>query len=258
MGTNSAKAQGQIDKAIAAANARRLAKQKAIAEGKTEDSTAAVARQAKPTEKKVVLSKEDREAKRLADKAVRDAAREVKKAQKAAEKAAKSVDKLPAHMGKVEKAGAALPQMDDSTLAAYDLVRGGDLTEGQLAILVAHLGHYNRVRATVRSADCKLVEGQTVEIIASDRDPRLIGKRGTISQVRKIRVLVTVPGMRKEAYLFAADVAPYTATEEAPAVAPGNILDEVPGEAPLTVEPEAPAADFFAPEAEESTGTDAE
>ena len=248
--------QNAIDKAIAAAKARAEAKRAAIAEGKTSDEPKSpVVKAAKVA--KAPVDKAAREAERLAAKQIRDAARVEKKALKATEKALKDQDRAPAHMSKVEKAGASLPQMDDTTLSAYDLVRTGDLTEGQLAILVAHLGHYNRVRATIRSATCtKLEVGQTVEIVASDRDPRIIGKKGVVSQVRKIRVMVSVPGLKKDAYLFVADVAPYTAVEEAPITeSPANILDEVPAEATIeTVEPEATEdTDFLAPDA---TGTD--
>lgn len=254
--------QSVIDRAVAAAKARAAAK--AAAGGKTPKATEATEKKEKkekapkakkektvkaakvePTAEQIeeskaakAAAKAEKEAKRAADKALRDAEREVKKAEREAKKSAKAAERAstrkPAHMGKVEKAGAKLPNMGDAVRSVYDLVTGSDLTEGQMAILGAHLAHFNRVRATVRSAECSLTEGQTVEIVSSDRDARLIGLRGTVAQVRKIRVLVDIPGHAKQAYLFLSDVAPCAS------------------ESVGTVEPEANEPEFLAPEVEET------
>lgn len=211
------------------------------ADKKSGDKAAKVDPKAKAAEK----AKKD--ADRAAAKAKRDEERAAKKAardkERAEKKAAKEAAKTPAHLGKVDKAGAKLPTLDESGKEAFDLVTSANLTEGQMATLVAHLAHFNRRRATIRSLSTKLEVGQTVTIVSSDRDPRLIGRTGTITQVRKIRVLVNIGGKR-DAYLFTADVAPIAA----PAA---NTL-EVPA-------PE-PTPEFLTPEAEatpaEPTGTE--
>jgi hypothetical protein len=181
--------------------------------------------------------KAERDAERDAAKKIRDAARLAKKEARAAA----AGDRKPAHLAKVEKAAAKLPVMTAAVVEAFDLVHAAGLTEGQTAILIAHLAHSNRVAATLRSHDIDLEVGQTVEIVSSDRDPRLIGKHAVITQVRKIRVLAQVEGYKKESYLFASDVSPITvATTDTE---------------PTTVEPEADETPEFLV-SEVSTGTE--
>lgn len=220
----SAAQESMIEKAIAAAKARKAAKE---ANGEAAESTdqapVKVAPKAKPADKvkkekvkkaaevvkaEKVDRKAQRDAERAAAKALRDQERAEKKAAKEAAKAAKVVNEKPSqpkHMAKVLKAEALLPKMDENLASIFEEVKSRGLTEGQVTTLCAHLAHYNRVRATIRSADCKFEVGQTVEIISSDRDARLIGKRGVIEEVRKIRVLVDV-GTTNPAYLFLSDI----------------------------------------------------
>jgi hypothetical protein len=211
-----------IDKAIAMAKLRQAAKAQANGNVAAKDSQSAETVPAPKVKKeKVVKTNEDkattkadrentkaqREAQRAADKAARDVARALKKADRAEVKATKNADKPQAHMSKVEKAGAKLPQMDNKTEGTFDTVCRSNLNEGQITVLIAHLAHMNRVRQTVNSHSVKLVEGQLVEIMSSDRDARLIGMKGHITQVRKIRVLVDI-GRKNPAYLFTSDVRP--------------------------------------------------
>lgn len=244
-----------IDKAVAAAQARKAAKEangdapkapraeKPAKEKKVKEKTKKAAEaKAEPTAEELAAAKAakdaakaEKDAERAAAKAVRETERATKKAERDAERAKKAAEKAatrkPAHMGKVEKAGAKLPVLDEATAAVFGLVTDEGLTEGQMAILGAHLAHFNRVRATLRSAECDLSEGQTVEIVSSDRDARLIGLVGTIAQVRKIRVLVDIPGHARQAYLFASDVAPITEAEtesEEPTFLAPEAEDEVP------------------------------
>jgi hypothetical protein len=148
-------------------------------------------------------------------------------------------------MIKVVRAGEKLPQLDDETRTVMEYVRDHGLSLGQTTTLCAHLQHLARIKATLASAEVRLEQGQQVRILSSDRDPRLIGKIGTISQVRKIRVLVSVPGQRNEAYLFASDVCPITEdTTEVETIT----TDETPSE-PVFLAPEEDTS-------EESTGTE--
>ena len=261
-----------IDRAIAAANARKAAKEAAGMETVTvnvdsdngdDDSQepVKVAPKAKPgkekkapKKEKVVPSKEDKEKEKEVKKAARAEAkakieqeRAVRKAAKMAEKEAKKSEKSvvvvePKHMAKVNKAAALLPKMDSLTTEMFEMVQNRGLSEGEVTTLCAHLAHYNRVRATIRSASCKFEEGQLVEIISSDRDARLIGKRGTIVEVRKIRVLVDV-GTTNPAYLFLSDI---VAVEENEEVAVDSSTEEVEVLAPNEEEESS----------EEATGTD--
>jgi len=270
-----------IDRAIAAAKARKAAKEAAgmeTAEG-AEDSVDSqepvkVAPKAKPGKEKkapktekVVPSKEDKEKEKEAKKVARAEAkakiekeRAVRKAAKVAEKEAKKSEKSvvnvePKHMAKVNKAAALLPKMNLMTTEMFEMVKKNGLTEGEVTTLCAHLAHYNRVRATIRSASCKFEEGQVVEIISSDRDARLIGKRGTIVEVRKIRVLVDV-GTTNPAYLFLSDiVAVEEETEES--VTEETVNEEV-SDSSSSDEPEflTPNDEEEEVSSEDATGTD--
>lgn len=244
-----------IDRAVAAAKARKEAKEKAAAAAavtepkekpakkateKTstkEDKEKTAAEKKANREKELAESKAKREAEkaekdaqRAKEKAERDADREARKAAKAAEKTTKEQARLEAkatkHMTKVEKYRSTLPAIDSTTKAVLDLVLSGGLTDGQKAVLAAHLAFENRVASTVRSAKggTKLTVGQTVEIVSSDRDARLIGCKGTVTQVRKIRVLVSVPGRNKDCYLFTSDVIPAEAVVEPAAEAEPQFL----------------------------------
>ena len=209
--------QGAIDRAIAAAKARVAAKA-AAGNAQVTEKAEKIEKAPKVKKDKVVKgavaekdsTKEEKKAvrdqERAAAKELRDAARATKKSENEEAKIAKNT--VPAHMIKVTKAGAKLPILDDATRSAFEFVTTAGLTEGQMAILGAHLAHFNRTQATQRSTEVHLTEGQHVEIISSDRDPRLIGRRGTITQVRKIRVLVNMEDTDKEAYLFCSDVTP--------------------------------------------------
>lgn len=251
------KQQSAIDKVLAKAKLAEAAKLDAAANAKAEDKPAkakkgtkkadkapakgagkkAPAKKAdKPDPKAIEAAKAEkaaareakkaaRETERAAAKAARDAARAVKKAEKAA-------STKPAHLGKVDKAGAKLPTLSDAARATYDLVTGAGLDEGQMAVLVAHLAHFNRRAATIRSLTSKLEVGQTVTVVSSDRDAKLIGRTGTVTQVRKIRVLVDLGG-KKPAYLFCSDVAPVAASAEEDTAEPQFLTPEAP-EAPAT------------------------
>lgn len=275
------KQQSAIDKALARAKAMAAAKAGGAAAAaptsdgdKAEkpanvkkDKKAPAAKKATPDPKAAKAAagelKAAREAKRAADKAIRDAARAASAEAREEKKAAAMASKPMAHVGKVDKAGARLPALDAAGQEAFDLITGVKMGEGQMATLVAHLAHFNRRQATLRSLSTKLTEGQMVTVISSDRDPRLIGRTGKVTQVRKIRVLVDLGG-RRDAYLFLSDVAPVSK----PAA---NTLEEVPPTAEETVAPpttqeaaeDEGAPQFLTPESDEeatpaATGTDTE
>lgn len=133
--------------------------------------------------------KEERDAKRLA--------RELKRQQE-------FMNRPPAHMSKVEKAAERLPPLSDDLTASYSSLVG-QFSVGELSLLIAHLQVSNRAQQTLASNGVNFSEGQQVRIIASENDASLIGKVGTVTEMRKIRVLLDVEGVKKPVYLFAAD-----------------------------------------------------
>ncbi len=173
------------------------------------DNSEEIAAHSKQTESDKAAKKEER----VAAKVLRDAEREAKKAakilnkvEKVAKKAEKSVVVEPKHMLKVLKSGASLPKMNDVVQNLFNECTLSGTSESDLTVLSAHLAYFIRMQSTLRSAKSEVVlqDGQHVKIVSGD--PKLIGKIGVISSVRKIRVLVTIEGMKNDAYLFTSDV----------------------------------------------------
>jgi hypothetical protein len=190
-----------IDKAIAAAKARKAAKA-GLAEGggETTVATKATKEPKAPKAPKVVdaeklEAKAAKDAERARAKAERDAAREVKRA-------AKSAEKKPAHLSKVERAASKLPDLGNATPYFSELTL--NLTGPELAALSLHLQHFNRANATNAAASTKLEAGMNVRIVGGD--PRYIGMEGTVAKAQRIRCYVTVEGVNKDVYLFTSDV----------------------------------------------------
>ena len=238
--TPSEKSQTAMDKALAKARARALAKGKPAPEsldettkvtptektaktskGKKEKVVKETVKKAKPDPKVIEAEKAAKKVEREASRAVRAekiaTAKAARDEVRATKKAAREAAVKPAHLSKVDKALAKLPVMDAATQTVYDLVATAGLNDAQSTILTSHLAHLNRLNATLRSRKgVKLTEGQRVTIVSCDRDARLIGLEGTITQVRKIRVLVDV-GQKRPAYLFLSDVAVMEDGQEVPA-----------------------------------------
>jgi hypothetical protein len=202
----------EIDRAVAAAKARALAK---AAAGQTSTPASENEPESKPRGKKLADAGEiaRRDADRAAKAEARNVERLARKEAREAKKAERQADRKTPHFSKIEKAGASLPALTTNSQETYDLVCSAGLDQGEVTALIAHLGHYNRVRATEASFGVKFENGQRVQILSSDRDARLIGKFATITQVRKIRVLVDLEDTGKEAYLFLSDIVPAAAVQ---------------------------------------------
>jgi len=148
--------------------------------------------------------REQKKAEREAERSRKRTEREAKKAARALERARAQQNRAPAHMSKVEKAAAKLPQMNDDLSETFE-----NLTDrysvSDLSVLIAHLQLANRARQTLASHDVEFEEGQQVRIVSSENDASLIGLVGTVAEMRKIRVLLDVESVNKPVYLFAAD-----------------------------------------------------
>ncbi len=204
--TNSNDRSAMIDAAIAKAKAARAARLQAVT---TEASAPATKNN----------DSADKSAERAAKKALREQEREARNAERAARKAAKAQEraeknasKQPAHMTKVLKAAARLPQLDEQTSAIFTQIE--PLTADQKLALAEHIRHNVRFHATQQALETQssLKVGQTV--IVTGGDPKLVGVSGKLTSVRRIRCLVQLES-GKEAYLFLSDVAPVAQEEEA-------------------------------------------
>lgn len=185
-----------IDKALAAAKARKAAK-----DGLSTDSTAEVTKapKVKVDDAARAAARMAKDAERQAKKEQRDAARTAKREARAAEKASRQ----PAHMKKIERAASKLPGMDAQMQLLFNEATA-NFGASQITALALHLQHFNRVKATERALSQKLETGMDVRIIGGN--PKFVGLTGKTGKIRRIRCFVEVPGQTKPVYLFTSDV----------------------------------------------------
>ena len=191
-----------IDQAIAKARARQAAKG-GNAEGESKPKKAP--KEAKPAAEPKRPRRTDEEkaaiiAARDAERATRKADREAKRA---AAKAAKASEAKTPHMSKVAKAASKLPALSASAQSTLDEITA-NFSAAEVAVLAAHLSHFNRVKATERALNQTVKVDDTVRIVGGDA--RFIGLVGTIAKAQRIRCYVTVEGAKKPVYLFTSEV----------------------------------------------------
>lgn len=195
-----------IDKAIAAAKARKAMKEGKAPPASDSSPTFVTATEVRPGRKMAATASEtaaklkERETERNARKAERDAARALKQAERAAVLAGRTP-----HMGKVEKAAAKLPSLGETAQHFMNDITA-NCSAADVAALAAHLQHFNRVSATSRALSQKLEVGMTVRIVSGDA--RYLGRVGVLDRVQRIRCFVTLEGVNKDVYLFTSDVEP--------------------------------------------------
>lgn len=187
-----------IDRALAAAKARRAAKEAA---GALEPSGDGPKVETQPD----FAAAQKKEAQRLAREAAK-AAREAARAERSASRTPKG----ETHMKKVKRAEERLPALSDAAQALFNQSTVS-LPAAELSALALHIQHYNRARATERAVTAEVKVGTQVRIIGGD--PRFVGKVGPITKVQRIRCFVEVPGREKPVYLFTSDVELFTESE---------------------------------------------
>jgi hypothetical protein len=194
----------ETDRAIAMAKQRKAEKENTAASG------AAGAPPAETKAARRILTSEERleRAKKIEDE--RTARKTKREADRAAKKVEQESARQPAHMKKVEKAGAALAPLNPAAQGIFDDAKES-LDPTQLMLLAEHLKHHNRVEATKAAGTAKLTLGMRV-VITKCEQPKFIGKVGTIVKVHRIRAYVKVEGFSKEAYCFTSDVSPVAET----------------------------------------------
>ena len=128
-------------------------------------------------------------------------AKQEKPAKKPREKKERPARETPAHMPKVEKQAASLPQMsqDVQTLHAAAI----NLSTADILAFVAHLNIAVRRRGVQQAAALnaqskdnpskQLVPGARVKIVTS-QNTRFIGLEGTVTKVQRIRCYVALDG----------------------------------------------------------------
>jgi len=186
-----------IDKALAQAKARKASKDSSPPPAGDDVQTVTV--QKSDTDKALKLA--EREARRA--QIAKD--REERKAAKAA-----AQPKGPAHMKKIASAAGKLPTLTDTAQLLFNEATTNFSAE-QLTALALHIQHFNRVKATERALNQRVVQGTQVRIIGGD--PKFIGMTGSVTKAQRIRCYVTVPGVKREVYCFTSDIEVLEATQ---------------------------------------------
>lgn len=185
----------RIDAAVNAARAKKAANGNGIPRGSSPEATASDAG------KRNKLSAEEKQARQSRI----DAERAQRRADKESRRLAREAAKATPHLAKVEKAASRLPQLSDVTLKVFNELTL-NCTREQVCALALHLQHFNRRQATERALGQKIEAGMTVRIVAGDN--RYSGRTGTVTKAQRIRCYVSIPGVKKDVYLFTSDVEP--------------------------------------------------
>lgn len=154
-----------------------------------------------PTEEEKLAKKLAKDEERAAKKGARDQARAEKKATQAA-------NRKPAHLAKVERARGNLPALSEKAQMYFDDISANSST-AEVAALSSHLAFHNRFHATQAAVNTRFNVGDEVTITGGDS--KNIGKAGTVTKCQRIRMYVSVPGAKKDIYLFTSDCALATA-----------------------------------------------
>jgi hypothetical protein len=149
-------------------------------------------------------------AEETAAKAAKAAAREAAKAEKRAAKEAEASNKKPAHMKKVERARSKCPPMNDSMALVFSDITS-NFSAAQIEALVAHLGVHARAMKTLVATRTKpLPLGATVRITGGEA--KYIGMVGEVVHSQKLRAKVAVPGVTKPVYIYTGEAVPVETT----------------------------------------------
>jgi hypothetical protein len=117
----------------------------------------------------------------------------------------------PAHMVKVNKIAAQLPQLSVDAAVLFAAVN--NMSTADMNSLVQHINVSIRRRGVTAMAQGrvgKLEPGNRVRIVSGDT--RFLGQEGVVSKVQRIRCYVRIDGRNKDDYFFCSDVVSSAAT----------------------------------------------
>lgn len=115
----------------------------------------------------------------------------------------KAVSTKLAHMSKIDKVAAQLPQLSTEALNLF--ATANRMSTGDINALVAHLSIEIRRRGVLAVVNVPRVEvGQRVTV--NSGHPRFQGQSGVVTKCQRIRCYVRLDGRDKDDYFFVADV----------------------------------------------------
>lgn len=211
--TNSGNKLSAIDRALAAAKARKAARD--AEEGSKTETVVAVKQplSLSPEVQDAVQARAHKADKTNEQKEAKAAAKAEKAAKKAAKLAADDEAKKITHLKKVERAKSKLPKLDSQTELSFNELTS-TLSAYQLHVLSQYLQIHNRAMATIRSNASKPHPvGSTVKIVGGE--PKFIGMIGKVIHSHKLRAKVEVPGQKKLVYIYSADAEQFEAEASA-------------------------------------------
>jgi len=151
-----------------------------------------------------------------AERADQKQAREQERAQKRLDREKKRAESAVAReASREEKRANSLPILSEGAAEIIEFIRSAGLNPVELAALAAHTRHMADAAARSEAPAIKLNVGDAV-IIARAQHPRYAGKVGIITDLRKVRAFVSVPGEKIDAYAFVVDLTPATAEPPKP------------------------------------------
>lgn len=225
----------EIDKAIAAAQARKNAKA-----SMGEAAPRATKERGLPTEPAEPKRPKQTEEEKAAATAAREVERAARKAKRDEERAAKVAERnaarQPAHMKKVSKAAEKLGTLGPEAQILFNEATA-QLPAAELATLALYIQHFNRVSATERALSVEIKAGMSVQVISGD--PRFVGMTGTVVKAQRIRCYVNIPGANNRPvpgtdesgiYFFTSDVQAIVAAEDAEEAQAAGAEEEAPAE----------------------------
>jgi hypothetical protein len=213
MQTQTTKTMSAIDRALAAAKARKSAKDAAsktntvdVVETKPKVSVSKEfekKQKAAANEELTTLQKSAKAEKKAAEeaaKAERKAKRDADRAERRSAKEAAATNKKPSHMKKVERARSKCPALNGPAEALFNEATT-NLSILQIEALSQHLVVQARAMRTIRAAQTAVLAlGSTVRITGGD--PKFVGAVGKVVHSHKLRAKVEVPGVSKPVYIY--------------------------------------------------------
>lgn len=206
----------QIDAMIAEANAKKQKRAKSDPNAPKPVKAPRAPKEIDPAVEAARAAKiAERDAARAEKLALRAAIRDQKLGERAmakelrdAARAEKIANRPAPHAAKLEKARAKLPTLTENAGNIVESMPHNDLTAADYLGIAEHLAFRARVLQTTSAVNdgVKLSVGDTVRINTGKN----AGGVGTVSQVRRIRTMVNVPGVDKPVYCFISDVTAIT------------------------------------------------
>lgn len=199
-----------IDRAIGAAKARKAAKEAAGLEPEVTVAPKTKTPRIKVIDPARAAARADKDAADLETRRMKFAQLDATRLERRAAREVKSLARamargvvIPAHLKKVERAKAKLPQLNEMMQKLVNNIVSSCSLQ-QIDAMAMHMQLHARAEKTRLAATTgALPIGAAVTIFGGD--PRYIGKVGTVVTSQKLRATVAVDGVKKSVYIYTSE-----------------------------------------------------